>query len=69
MGNTETASVPQGAHLLSSNTVKPGAKLTISGLAYARAGLNVTILSRAISSARTVNGLPAVQTPALAEGI
>jgi hypothetical protein len=54
---------------LSSNTVKPGAKLTISGLAYARAGLNVTILSRAISSARTVNGLPAVQTPALVEGI
>ena len=36
---------------LSSTTVKPGAKLTISGLAYARAGLNVTILSRAISRA------------------
>ena len=54
---------------LSSNTVKPGAKFTISGLAFPRAGLNVTILSRAISSARTVNGLPAVQTPALVEGI
>jgi hypothetical protein len=54
---------------LSSNTVQPGAKLTVSGLAYARAGLNVTIVSRAIASARTVNGVPAVQTPALVEGI
>ena len=54
---------------LSSTTVKPGAKLTISGLAYARAGLNVTILSRAIYSGRTVSGVPAVQTPALVEGI
>jgi hypothetical protein len=54
---------------LSSNTVKPGQKLTISGLAYARAGLNVTILSDAISSSRDVNGVPAVQTPALVEGI
>jgi hypothetical protein len=54
---------------LSSNTVKPGARLTISGLAYARAGLNVTIVSHAIASARTVNGVPAVQTPALVEGI
>lgn len=54
---------------LSATTVKPGAKLTISGLAYARAGENVTILSEAIASARTVNGIPAVQTPALVEGI
>ena len=54
---------------LSSTTVKPGAKLTISGLAYARAGLNLTILSDAIASARSVNGVPAVQTPALVEGI
>jgi hypothetical protein len=54
---------------LSSYTVKPGAKLTVSGQAYARAGLNLTILSRAISSGRTVNGVPAVQTPALVEGI
>src|SRR5262249_53982685 len=54
---------------LSSYTVKPGSKLTISGLAYARAGLNVTILSDAISSGRSVNGVPAVQTPALVEGI
>ena len=54
---------------LSSTTVKPGAKLTISGLAYARAGLNVTIVSRAIYSGRTVSGVPAVQTPALVEGI
>jgi hypothetical protein len=54
---------------LSSTTVKPGAKLTVSGLAYARAGLNVTILSRAIYSGRTVSGVPAVQTPALVEGI
>ena len=44
-------------------------KLTISGLAYARAGLNLTIVSDAIASARTVNGIPAVQTPALVEGI
>jgi hypothetical protein len=54
---------------LSSYTVKPGAKLTISGLAYARAGENLTILSDAIASAWTVNGVPAVQTPALVEGI
>jgi hypothetical protein len=54
---------------LSSSSAKPGAKLTISGLAYARAGLNVTIMSDAISSARDVNGVPAVQTPALVEGI
>jgi hypothetical protein len=54
---------------LSSTAVKPGAKLTISGLAYARAGLNLTIASDAIASARTVNGIPAVQTPALVEGI
>jgi len=54
---------------LSAVTVKPGAKLTISGLAYARAGLNLTIMSDAIASSRTVNGIPAVQTPALVEGI
>ena len=54
---------------VSSTTVKPGARLTISGVAYARAGLNLTIASDAIASARTVNGIPAVQTPALVEGI
>ncbi len=54
---------------LSSTTVKPGAKLTISGLAYARAGLSLTIMSDAIASAQAVNGVPAVQTPALVEGI
>ena len=54
---------------LSSTTVKPGAKLTISGLAYARAGLSLTITSDAIASAQAVNGVPAVQTPALVEGI
>lgn len=54
---------------LSSTTPKPGAKLTISGLAYARAGLNLTITSNAIASGQFVAGLPAVQTPALVEGI
>ncbi len=54
---------------LSATTVKPGAKLTISGLAYARAGLNLTIMSNAIMSSSTVSGVPAVQTPALVEGI
>ncbi len=54
---------------LSATTVKPGDTLTVSGLAYARAGENVTILSDAIASARTVNGIPAVQTPALVEGV
>jgi len=54
---------------LSTTTVTPGAKLTVSGLAYARAGLNLTITSDAIASASTVNGIPAVQTPALVEGI
>jgi hypothetical protein len=50
-------------------TVTPGQKLNISGLAYARAGKNLTIVSNAISSARSYNGVPAVQTPALVEGI
>jgi hypothetical protein len=72
------AAVPSAAHVtksapftigLSSTTVKPGAKLTISGLAYARAGLNLTIMSNAIASGQFVAGLPAVQTPALVEGI
>jgi hypothetical protein len=54
---------------VSARSVKPGQKLTVSGLAYARAGENVTIMSRAISSSRTVAGIPAVQTPALVEGI
>lgn len=54
---------------LSATTVKPGQKLTVSGLAYARAGLNLTIMSDAIASSRTVAGMPAVQTPALVEGI
>lgn len=72
------AAVPSTAHAaksapftigLSSSTVTPGAKLTISGLAYARAGQNLTIMSDAIASAQTVNGVPAVQTPALVEGI
>ncbi|HEY3773740.1 MAG TPA: hypothetical protein VGL69_12140 [Solirubrobacteraceae bacterium] len=50
-------------------TVKPGQKLTISGLAYARAGKNLTILSNALESGQSVNGVPSVQTPALVEGI
>jgi hypothetical protein len=54
---------------ISSRTVKPGAKVTISGLAYARAGENLTITSNAIASGRFVGGVPAVQTPALVEGI
>jgi hypothetical protein len=54
---------------VSSTTVMPGQKLTISGLAYARAGLNLTIMSDAIASSRTIAGIPAVQTPALVEGI
>ncbi len=54
---------------LSSRTVKPGAKLTVSGLAYARAGKNITIMSNAIASGQFVGGMPAVQTRALVEGI
>jgi hypothetical protein len=54
---------------LSATTVKPGQKITVSGLAYARAGLNLTVMSDAIASSRTVAGMPAVQTPALVEGI
>jgi hypothetical protein len=50
-------------------TVKPGQTLTISGLAYARAGKNLTIVSNALQSSRSVDGVPAVQTPALVEGI
>ena len=54
---------------VSDTVVKPGQRITISGLANARAGLNLTIVSNAISSSRSVNGVPAVQTPALVEGI
>jgi hypothetical protein len=54
---------------VSATAAKPGQKLTISGLAYARAGLNLTITSDAIASSRAVAGVPAVQTPALVEGI
>ncbi len=73
-GAAPTASVAQAQSApftigLSATTVKPGQKLTISGLAYARAGRNLTITSNAISSSRSVNGIPAVQTPALVEGI
>ncbi len=54
---------------LSSYNVKPGATITASGLAYARAGLPLTVMSHAISSKTVVDGYPAVQTPALVEGI
>jgi len=54
---------------VSASTAQPGQRLTISGLAYARAGLNLTITSDAIASSRAVAGVPAVQTPALVEGI
>jgi hypothetical protein len=54
---------------VSAGTAQPGQKLTISGLAWARAGLNLTITSDAIASSRMVAGVPAVQTPALVEGI
>jgi hypothetical protein len=54
---------------LSATKAQPGSKLTISGVAYARAGTNLTITSDAIMSSRTVGGVPAVQTPALVEGI
>jgi len=54
---------------LSAGSAQPGQRLTISGLAYARAGLNLTITSDAIASSRMVGGVPAVQTPALVEGI
>jgi hypothetical protein len=53
---------------LSSARVTPGSKVTIAGLAYARAGKPITISSDAIGSTRTVNGLPSVQTPAFVEG-
>jgi hypothetical protein len=54
---------------LSDYKVKPGQYLNVSGLANARAGLPLTIMSNAISSSRSVNGVPAITTPALVEGI
>ena len=36
--------------------------------AVPRASRNLTILSRAIASSRILQGMPAVQTPALVEG-
>jgi hypothetical protein len=53
---------------LSADSVTPGSRLTISGLAFARAGTPLTITSDAIASSRMVNGVPAVQTPAFVEG-
>jgi hypothetical protein len=54
---------------LNATTAQPGSKLTVSGLANARAGTNLTITSDAIMSSRTLDDIPAVQTPALVEGI
>lgn len=54
---------------VSATTVKPGQQITVSGLAYARAGENLTIMSPAISSSRSIAGMPAIHTPALVEGI
>jgi hypothetical protein len=73
-GSAVTASAAQAKSApftlgVSASTVEPGQKITISGLAYARAGKNLTIMSPAISSSRAVAGMPAVQTPALVEGI
>jgi hypothetical protein len=53
---------------LSAGSVTPGSQLTISGLAFARAGTPLTIMSNAISSSRLLNGVPAVTTPAFVEG-
>jgi hypothetical protein len=53
---------------LSAGSVTPGSQVTISGLAFARAGTPLTIMSNAISSSRLVNGVPAVTTPAFVEG-
>jgi hypothetical protein len=53
---------------LSARTVKPGSRVTVSGLANARAGTPLTILSNAISSSRLVGGVPAIRTPAFVEG-
>jgi hypothetical protein len=54
---------------LSDNTAKPGQRIVASGLANARAGLPLTLISKAISSSKSVKGFPAVTTPALVEGI
>ena len=53
---------------LSARSVSAGSKVTISGLANARAGTPLTIISDALSSSRLVNGVPAVRTPAFVEG-
>jgi hypothetical protein len=53
---------------LSAASVTPGSRVTISGLAMARAGTPLTIMSKAISSSRLVGGVPAVRTPAFVEG-
>jgi hypothetical protein len=48
--------------------VTAGSQVTVSGLAFARAGTPLTITSNAIGSSRLVNGVPAVRTPAFVEG-
>lgn len=53
---------------LSASSVPAGSRLTISGLANARAGTRLTLVSNAFSSSRRVGGAPAITTSALAEG-
>lgn len=70
---TPTAATVQGTSApftigLSASSAPAGDKLTISGLANARAGVPLTIVSNAISSAKRVEGAPAITTPTLAEG-
>ena len=53
---------------LSARSVAAGSKVTISGLANARAGTPLTIISDALSSSRLVDGVPAVRTSTFVEG-
>ena len=70
---TPTAAAVQGTTApftigLSASSVPAGSRVTISGLANARADTRLTIVSNVFSASRLVGGAPAITTPALAEG-
>lgn len=70
---TPTAATVEGTSApftigLSASSAPAGSKLTISGLANVRAGIRLTIVSNAISSAKRVEGAPAIPTRTLSEG-
>jgi hypothetical protein len=64
------AAHPYSSVMVSPSVVRPGTSVTISGNApkNARAGLWITLTSRAFVSNQNVNGVPAIRTQVLVNG-